>query len=257
MMSRRFPIYALIALLSLNLHTAFSEESAILPVDANTSVIEMWYVHASRPSHPEVIVLADGRMQIMSPEGPQRTQLEVDQVKALLNALLHHDGLVDVENQTLHHDVKRATVETGLSSCIEGAGDTVIRLRTADRQFELRCPAVGILAVRFPQVAGVKAMAAAQRRLENVRAVATVGGSKEAEYIAEMAAQAVQSEYGVSLPVSKNDLSMVRALPDGSRFCQFVVAMNESSSDSLHMISVTETPGHRPVVYMIGDSAVR
>ena len=100
-------------------------------------------------------------------------------------------------------------------------------------------------------------MAAAQRRLENVRAVASVGGGEEADFIADLAAKAVQNEYGVEVPVSKDDLSMVRALPDGSRFCQFVVAQNDQKNESLQMISITEMPGHRPVVQMIGEPLVR
>lgn len=228
-----------------------------LPIDGNMSAIEMWYVHSAQPSHPEIIILADGRMQVMSPEGPQRSQLKVEQVESLLNELLKVDGLAAVNSATLQQRVQRATEQTGLSSCIEGAGDTVFRIRTATEYHEIRCPAVGILAVRFPEVAGVKSMAAAQRRLENVRAVATVGGCEEADFIAELAAEAVQSEYGVTVPVSKEDLSMVRALPDGSRFCQFVVAQNDQQNESLQMISITETPGHRPVVQMIGEPVVR
>lgn len=257
-MSRHFAQIALIANLSLFASSVVANEPSIeLPVEGSQSTIEMWYVHDAQPSHPEVIILADGRMQIMSPEGPQRSQLPAKQVKNLLRALLFQDGLNKVDSSTLLQRVNKATEQTGLSSCIEGAGDTVIRIRTANSYREIRCPAVGILAVRFPEVQGVTAMAAAQRRLENVRAVATVGGGDEAKFIANLAQEAVANQYGVSIPVSKEDLSMVRALPDGSRFCQFVVAHNGGQDSSLQMISITETPGHRPVVQVIGEPVVR
>lgn len=257
-MSRQIQKIALVAAITILSNTiVFAEAPSQLPIDGNLSAVEMWYVHAARPSHPEIIILADGRMQVMSPEGPQRSQLTVEQVETLLNELLQVDGLAKVNSSTILDRVQKATEQTGLSSCIEGAGDTVFRIRTATAFHEIRCPAVGILAVRFPEVAGVKAMAAAQRRLENVRAVASVGGCEEADFIANLAAKAVQTEYGVEVPVSKDDLSMVRALPDGSRFCQFVIAQNDQKNESLQMISITEMPGHRPVVQMIGEPLVR
>lgn len=257
MMSRQRITIAFLIGVTAHCGLAEANEPVQLPTEPHAAVVEMWYVHAAPPSHPEVIILADGRMQIMSPEGPQRAELPVRQLHQLMTDLLFVDGLSNVETSTIRQRVQEATLQSGLSSTIEGAGETVFRIRTATESREIRCPAVGILAVRFPEIHGVRAMAAAQRRLENLKAVTSVGGSHEAQLIANMAAEGVQSEYGVDLPVSKDDLSMVRALPDGSRFCQFVIAQNQADSSSLQMISITETPGHRPVVHMIGDAVVR
>ena len=232
-------------------------EPSLLPTNSTSPVVEMWYLNGRTPSHAEVIILADGRMQIMSPEGPQRSKLSSTEVQELLKNLWHVDGLSTVNTKLIQQQIQQASEKTGLSSHIPNAGETVLRIRTAAGVRELRCPAVGVLAVRYPNVRCLQAMAAAQRRLENVRAVATVGGSDEADYIANLAAKAVQDEYGVNLPVSSADLSMVRALPDGSRFCQFVVALEGQEPISMQMISLVETPGHHPRVSMIGGPTVR
>lgn len=228
-----------------------ADHTSQLPDEPTTPVIEMWYLREGIPSHPEVIILSDGRMQVMSPEGPQRSDLTADALQQLLENLLHRDGLATVNSAELRREIAEQSHVSGLSSTIQGAGETVIRLRTRNSAREIRCPAVGILAVRFPQIQGIQAIAAAQRRLENLRAVTTVGGPEEARSIAQLAARAVEDEYGVTLPVTCEDLSMVRALPDGSRFCQFLVA---NQNDELHMISLVEAPGLHPRVSMIGGT---
>ncbi|WP_417850403.1 hypothetical protein [Thalassoglobus sp.] len=257
MMSRRVQNFALIAIACLS-SPVWGAEMSLLPEKGSTPVVEMWYLNGYTPSYPEVIILADGRMQIMSPEGPQRSQLPVAQVEALVKQLWTVDGLCNVETHSMNKEIQQATVQSGLRSHIEGAGETVFRIQTATETRELRCRAVGVLAVRFPEIKSVLSMAAAQRRLENVRAVATVGGSAQADEIASLAAQAVQTEYGLNVPVSSEHLSMVRALPDGSRFCQFLVASDDhDQSKPVHMISITETPGHHPEVSMMGGPVTR
>lgn len=256
-MSRLIYNLALIAAVTFTGQNAVASEPTSVPAATATPVVEMWYINGRTPSHAEVIILSDGRMQIMSPEGPQRSTLPVAEVKELLKNLLDVDGLSAVHTNLLQQQIQQASAKTGLSSHIKDAGETVLRIRTATGVRELRCPAVGILAVRYPDVQCILAMAAAQRRLENIRAVATVGGNDEANHIANLAARAVQDEYGVDVPVSSADLSMVRALPDGSRFCQFVIAMNGDNPGSLQMISLVETPGHHPRVSMIGGPTVR
>ncbi len=256
-MSRLIFKFSLIAAAIFFGRTATASEPTLLPGDTASPVVEMWYLNGQTPSHAEVIVLADGRMQIMSPEGPQRSELSIAEVEELLQNLWNVDGLSTVHTNRIQHEIHQASTKTGLSSHIKDAGETVLRIRTAKGVRELRCPAVGVLAVRYPEVQCVQAMAAAQRRLENIRAVASVGGSDEADDIANLAARAVQNKYGVDVPVSSADLSMVRALPDGSRFCQFVVAMEGQDSNSLQMISLVEMSGHHPRVSMIGGATVR
>lgn len=256
-MSRLIFNFALIAAVAFIGQTVVASEPSLLPTDTASPVVEMWYLNGQTPSHAEVIILADGRMQIMSPEGPQRSKLTTGEVEELLKNLWNVDGLSTVQPNLIQHEIHQASSKTGLSSHIKDAGETVLRIRTAKGVRELRCPAVGVLAVRYPEIQCVQAMAAAQRRLENIRAVATVGGSDEADHIASLAARAVQDEYGVDIPVSSADLSMVRALPDGSRFCQFVIALDGHDSNSLQMISLVEMPGHHPRVSMIGGSTVR
>ena len=220
-------------------------------------VLELWYIGETTPSHPEIVVLNDRRMQIISPFGPERTQLEPENFRQLMNGLLKVDGLQDVTGDLLQHEIRGAAMQTGLTAEIPGAGDLVIRIDTGNEYREIRCHAVGVLANRFPELKCVKAMAAAQRRLENLRAITTVGGHEEASSIAELAVRQVEDHYSVKLPISVSDLSMVRALPDGSRFSQFVVTSKSQGQEVIQMVSITETPGQRPQVSMIGGPTIR
>ncbi|TWT57613.1 hypothetical protein KOR42_09750 [Thalassoglobus neptunius] len=223
----------------------------------NRPLVELWYLGDSAPSHPEVVVLGDGRLQIMSPEGPERSQLSQDQLQELIHGLVNLDGLKSVETSQLESQISLAEARSGLKAQIPHAGDTVIRLRIGEEYREIRCHAVGVLANRFPELECVRAVAAATRRLENLRAVTTVGGHEEAKYIADLATRQVEDFYDMKLAISVQDLSMVRALPDGSRFSQFVVESNAGGESMIRMVSVTETPGHHPRVSMIGGPTIR
>lgn len=219
--------------------------------------LELWYITDSVPSHPDIVVLNDGRMQVMAPSGPERSQLEPEKYQQLMTGLLSEDGLAEVTGESLQHELRGAVLRTGLTAEIPGGGEIVIRIDTGSEYREIRCHAVGVLANRFPELKCVKCVAAAQRRLENLRAIATVGGHEEANYIAELASQQVESSYSVRLPISVKDLSMVRALPDGSRFSQFVVTSNSKGEEVVQMVSITETPGQRPQVSVIGGPIIR
>ena len=231
--------------------TALSQEKSTARV---LPVLELWYVGERTPSHPEIVLLSDGRMQIMSPSGPERTQLDPVAFRELMDGLLKEDGLARVKPDEMQQEILAASMQTGLSAEFPGTNDTVIRIRVEGEYRELRCHALGVLANRFPEIDSVKSVAEAQRRLENVRAIATVGGQEEAKYIADLACEHVEDRHGVRLPISPDDLSMVRALPDGSRFSQFVVLSKSQGEDVIQMVSVTETPGDQPHVSVIGPS---
>jgi len=210
------------------------------------AVIELWYLSPGiAPRQPEVAIYADGTVWA---NGGHVDRIETDEAKVLITSLLSKDHLSQYTSEKVIASLQNASTETGLSWQIPGAGDTVIRIRTAQGNRELRCHAVGLLANRFPNLEVIQDIARAQRRLENLKAITVIGGSDQAQQLANATCVAIDLEYGVKMSIDCGDLAMVRALPDGTHYCQFLV--NQSVEQSPHIVSVVRSPGQRPRVSM-------
>lgn len=227
------------------------------PENSAQPLVELWYIGESAPVKPEVIVLQDGRVQVRSPQGIVESRLGQEELHELVNGLIYADGLRTVKTEEMCSQIHSAEVQSGLQAHVPHSGETVIRIRIGSEYREIRCQAVGILSNRYPELSCVRAMAAAQKRLENLRAVTTVGGPKEAKLIADLATEHLATQYDLTIPITAQNLSMVRDLPDGSRFSQFVVESQSASGPAIHMVSVTQTPGLHPRVSMVDGSAIQ
>jgi hypothetical protein len=176
-------------------------------------------------------------------------------VQSLVAALLQQDGLARVTTEQLQQALDRESARTGLSAHIAGAGDTIIRIRTAPGSYRIDGHAVGLLAGRFPGVQPLQQLAAAQRRLENVRAIVMAGGTPAAERLARLAQARMQAEYGEEIAVKSQDLSLVRSLGDGSRYCQFIVPGRTPAPGDARVISLIESPGEAPRVSVLPNES--
>ena len=70
-----------------------------------------------------------------------------------------------------------------------------------------------------------------------------------------IAQSSLSNEYGESIVVTPDDLSMVRFLPDGGRYCQFLVSISANPHQS-RIISLFDTPGGAPRVTVVGEGPV-
>ena len=228
-----------------------TDPQIILSEDQSHAAVELWYVPpGTRPAAPELAVYADGRIWTRQTSDQERLQVPEAMVSQLVRELLLQDRLTDVDTRSLSLAIESESVRTGLTCRIPGAADTVIRIRTLAKMYEVRCHAAGLLATRFPDVKLLQNFCTAQRRLENLRAISLVGGDEAARSLARTAQAAVRTEYGVTLAVLPQHLSMVRSLPDGSRFCQFLLH-SELGTGQPEMISLFQSPGQPPRVDLV------
>lgn len=248
-MSRLFAITALSILLT-NCPTEAAAPIA-LPEDGKVSVIELWYIDPGKiPEQPEVFVLADGSVWTRS---GQTDTLPPEKLRALVATLIQKD-LIGCTSQSLHEDIVAASQREQLSHHIPGAGDTVIRVRTTTQYHEIRCHAAGLLVNRFPGARQLHGFYAAQQRLENLRAVTHLGGDVVASQLAGVAQEKLAAEYGVRVPVSSENLSVARSLPDGTRYCQFLV--DSRRSERPMVVSLFQSPGQPSRVTLMEQASV-
>jgi hypothetical protein len=231
---------------------ARAEPAIDLPADPAAPVVEMWYVDHGQLQEPEVSIFANGRIRVRIGEGSIWGQLEPAEVNQLVETLLHQDGLANMSTRSLNEAIRTASDRSGLSCHIPGAGDSIIRIHTSTKTYRVDAHAVGILATRFPDIVELQHYYAAQCHLENIRAIIMVGGTGAAEELARLAQNRLQSEYGETIPVRSGDLSVVRSMADGTRYCQFLVRGSENHSQP-RVISLFQSPGEAPRVSVLPD----
>lgn len=223
-----------------------------LPLDPRQAVIEFSYVDGQQPPQLEVAVFANGRIWVRVGEGSIWGEMSAAEVQGLVRELLETHCLAETTTDLVQSRLEQASRSTGLTCRVANAGDTLVRIQTKDREYVCRGHAVGLLSHRFPQVECVQKLAAAQRRLENVRAVVLVGGRENAERLAGLARRQVESEFGESVAVSCEHLATVRSFADGGRYCQFILP---SPGRPDRIVSLFESPGEAPRVSVVPDQA--
>lgn len=224
-----------------------------LPADPSIPVAEMWYVDRGELGPPEITIFAGGRVQVRVGEGSLWGELSRDQVQSLVHSLLSQDQIVRLQTAEIDQAVAAESQRTGLSCHIQGAGDTIIRVRTANTIYRVDGHAVGVLSNRFPNVECLRCIYSAQCRLENVRAVIMVGGTPVAERLARIAQSQLQVESGEVIPVGLEHLSCVHSLADGTRCCQFTVPSPQGGDAAPRIVSLFESPGETPRVSVLPD----
>jgi hypothetical protein len=150
--------------------------------------------------------------------------------------------------------IKFASEQQQLTANIEGAATTEIGILVGQEWRTVACPAVSILPTRFPQVIEVQNFNTAQTRLQNVAAVALLGGARAADQQAATATNKLKEMHPEAGVITRRDLLMVRRLPNESRFVQF---RYEGSSEG-YLVNMTQSPeGPTRVSVMDSPTVVR
>lgn len=233
----------------------FADEPVPLPADPSVPVVELWYVEGGQLRSPEITVFAGGRVQVRVGEGTLWGELSPEQVQDLVRKLLTCDQLAHLRTEGIDRELAVQSQRTGLSREIQGAADTIIRVRTALGTYRVDGHAVGLLCTRFPEAQGLQHLYSAQRRLENLRAIVMVGGVPAAERLARMAEARLLAESGEAIQVSKENLTCVHSLNDGTRCLQFVVPAPQGSQTAPRIVSLFESPGESPRVSVLPDES--
>lgn len=228
---------------------------------ASEVVAELWFLSPRfAVTQPEVAVLANGLMRVHQEQGQViEGQLSAAELTALHQELLVTCGLGSLDSRQLAAEIQVTAQQHQLTASIPNADETVIRVRdTAGRLREIRCPAVGLLAGRFPSVAGLQGLNRAQLRLQNLRSILQVGGSDAAAGIAEYASESLKEHNPAARPLTVDELAMVRRFPDGTRYIQFCRhEIVEGASAAPLIVAVTEVPGGQPKVSVFGGTGIR
>lgn len=123
--------------------------------------------------------------------------------------------------ESIQAELRAESARKGLSFQIAGADDSILTV-TGDRgPSEVRCPAAGLLAERFPEAVRLREFSQLQQRAQNVGCVVQCGGRERAAELCTAANQKLLADYPTAERWTVEELTMVRTLRNGSRFVQF------------------------------------
>ena len=214
---------------------------------------------------PVVEVWSNGRVQAVErkgtrqdPEPISRTdRLTADEMHELYQLLAGDCRVPSLSTEGIRESLEAASEQQQLTADIEGAARTEVGLLVGNQWHSVACPAVSILTTRFPDVTEIQNLATAQARLQNIAAVALLGGGAIADLQAEAATRKLRELHPEAGEITRRDLKMVRQLANGNRFVQFHYAGSPGQSEGC-LVSLTQSPqGPTRVSVLDSPSVVR
>ena len=214
---------------------------------------------------PVVEVWSNGRVQAVErkgtrqdPEPISRTdRLTAEEMHELHQLLAGDCRIPSLSTEGIRESLEAASEQQQLTADIEGAARTEVGLLVGNQWHSVACPAVSILTTRFPDVTEVQNLATAQARLQNIAAVALLGGGAIADLQAEAATRKLRELHPEAGEITRRDLKMVRQLANGNRFVQFHYAGSPGQSEGC-LVSLTQSPqGPTRVSVLDSPSVVR
>lgn len=173
------------------------------------------------------------------------------ELRGLAAELTERHGLLQISTPILWQEIESAARTTGLRPEVAGAATTVIEVQSGEFRHRVECPAVGLLARRYPQIADLQRLAAIQTRLQNVMAVQQVGGGVAADLLAREGTTQLRQSDPQAAPFSAREIAMVRTLSDGSQFVQFF----RDARPQPVIVTLTRFPESGPRVSVLNGAA--
>lgn len=186
--------------------------------------------------------------------GHAKGRMTTEELSLLMSDLVERQHALQLSSSVIAARVEHLARESGRDVGFSGS-ETAVCLTLRDGRHEIRCGAPQPLRTRFPEVRELDRVCAIVRRLENIAAVAQIGGRAEAERLARLATAELRSQNAADVTITADDLVQVRGKPGELRQAQFVVepALAGGTGGGVH-VSVMETPGQAPRISMTPTS---
>lgn len=187
-----------------------------LPKDPAAAVITLDFQGGGilrKNQEPQLLIRADGTAIVGDPYGLGKrveTKLTPAELQALLRYALHDQQFFEFDAEKVKAVVQEIQKKQGVAVAIGGASTTVIKIRTAAKEHEARCYALGTVAGQYKEVKALGQLAAVEKRLQRALYEATGGGAAELTKLRDLANGRLKKEYPDAAPLTADDLMFAR-----------------------------------------------
>jgi hypothetical protein len=143
-----------------------------LPTNKSTSIVVMDFRGGYGPPRknqgPVLTIQADGNATVVDPTGERATtkyMLSPAEVQDLLRFIVLEQHFFEINQTEISRAMEEEERKTGVSRTVFDASTTVIQVKTADREQELRFNALGTWANRYPTIQRLQQLFNVKKRL--------------------------------------------------------------------------------------------
>jgi hypothetical protein len=207
---------------------AQGQDDLALPDDPTAVVVSLdshdyWSDLARTNQDPLLSVRADGTVTVIHPRGwggVFRLKLSKSELQDLLRFMIRDQDFLALNAADLSRAIDTLENKTGSRVIISDAGETVVHIRTADREHEVRFYASSFYAMRFPpsiypELKSLGQLRAVESKLNRIMETLKAGGEKAVQDAWTEGNEYLKREYPQVMPFSVNDFSNTSLTPDG------------------------------------------
>ena len=173
-----------------------------LPQDKSAVVVTLdfrgGYGLPRQDSRPPLTIFADARVRVVDTAGkvsPLETKISADELQDLLRFAIDDHKFFEFDRAMAAHEVSEESKKTGFSFSASDGIETVIRIRTAEREHEARFYSLSTHARAYPDAKRVADLAAVDERLTHLLYIVKAGGRDRVAEVLKAANDYLETTY--------------------------------------------------------------
>jgi hypothetical protein len=232
--------------------SAQDKASIPLPANISTTIVVLDFRGGYGPPRknqgPVLTIQADGNATVVDPTGERPTRkytLSGAEVQDLLRVIVSEQNFFKIDLTEVSRAIEEEVRKTGVSMSIADAATTVIRVKTADREQELRFNALGTWANRYPTIQPLQQLFNVQKRLQRLIEEFRPGVRETIAFALNAVNDAIKREHPGQPPLTLSDFNYTGGETSGPHTTQFFRVQADRST---LLAIVTRSPGMAPKV---------
>jgi len=188
-----------------------------LPRDKRAVVVTLDFIGGFGPpredKRPPLTIFADARVRVVDTAGkvrPLETKMSAEELQDLLRFAIDDHKFFDFDEAIANREVSEEAKKTEFSFSTSDGFDTVIRIRTAEREHEARFYELSAHAYYYPDAKRVGDLAAVEERLSHLLNIVRAGGRGRVAEVLKAANDYLKTAYPAVPAVSEDDFLYVR-----------------------------------------------
>jgi hypothetical protein len=223
-----------------------------LPADPSSAIITMdrrgGFPRPRIDESPILTIRADGRLTVIDPwgnTGSKEAVLSPSEVQDLLRFAITEQDFFAFKALDVRRKIEAEFAKTGIGEGIADASDTVIRIKTANQEFEASYNALNFWSARFPDIKSLGQLRAIEIKLTSIVEELRAGGRSEIEAALILANAHIKREFPDKPAFTSDDYFRTLESVNGQRTMQF---LRDQGYGANFVLSVVYVPGKPPQI---------